>query len=205
MCLFDLANTGMTKHIILITDTQERALIIESILGKADYIVSARISLNDDWSRNIGKASFDAVFIATARSSPKILNGIRRISHEQPRPIVMFVDSDDGTAVDIATQAGVSAYVVDGLVGDRTTRIKAIMSAAIARFNAVQALRLELDETKAQLQERKIIERAKGFLMKQRGYSEDDAYRALRKLAMDRNKRLAEIASNVVSTSELIG
>lgn len=162
----------MPQHIILITDTQERALITESILVKADCIVSARLSPDDDWSRMVGNLQSDVVFIALESSSPEILNGIRRIGFEHPMPIVLFVDKDDVTAVNAATDAGVSAYVIDGFGGQRIIRIRAIISAAIARFNTMRALQLELNEVRTQLSECKAVA-ARSFQMKQHCYEDN--------------------------------
>lgn len=114
----------------------------------------------------------------------------------------MFCQDDASETITAAVKAGVSAYVVDGL---HPRRIKPILQTAVARFQDFQALRRELAETKTTLAERKILERAKGILMKQRGMSEEDAYQALRKLAMNRNKRIVEVADGVIAAAELLG
>jgi response regulator NasT len=101
-----------------------------------------------------------------------------------------------------ATRAGVSAYVVDGL---DPARVKSIIDVACARFEEFQRLRAALAEANLRLAERKVVERAKGVLMKARGLSEDEAYRALRRMAMDRNRRLAEVAQALVDAAELLG
>jgi len=122
------------------------------------------------------------------------------INREQPRPVVMFADKGDSDTITEAVRAGVSAYVVDGL---DTRRIRPILDVAIARFREYQALKDELVRTKNSLAERKEIDRAKGILMKKRGWSEDEAYQALRKMAMDQNKRLGEVARSVVEMAAL--
>jgi response regulator NasT len=164
----------MVKRVILITDTQERTLITESILVKADCVISARLSHDDDWYRNVGES--DAVFFALEKSSPEILNGIRRLCYKDPKPVVMFVDKGDESAVEDAIAAGVSAYVVDGFGGQRTLRIRAILSAAVARFNAMQSLQFELDKVKARLREYKINESSEVPDNIQPGYIQDNIH-----------------------------
>ena len=98
--------------------------------------------------------------------------------------------------------AGVSAYVVDGLKKDR---IKPILDTAISRFKAVERLRRELEEARSELAERKIIERAKGILMRQRGIGEPEAYALLRRTAMNQNRRIADVAESLVMAADLLG
>jgi response regulator NasT len=123
------------------------------------------------------------------------------VTRDDPRPIVMFTQDREGAMIREALKAGVSAYVVDGL---SVERIRPIMDVAVARFEQSQALRQELEEARASLTERKVIERAKGILMKQRACSEEEAYRLLRKAAMDGNKRLAEVAEQLIAMSRLL-
>jgi response regulator NasT len=123
------------------------------------------------------------------------------VTRDDPRPIVMFTQDREGAMIREALKAGVSAYVVDGLSAER---IRPIMDVAVARFEQSQALRKELEEARASLAERKVIERAKGIVMKQRACSEEEAYRLLRRAAMDGNKRLAEVAEQLIAMSRLL-
>jgi response regulator NasT len=123
------------------------------------------------------------------------------ITRDQPKPIVMFADASDATMIGRAVKAGVSAYVVDGI---DPQRVKPVVDVAIAQFREFQALRDELAQTKSSLAGRKLIERAKGLLMTERGMSEDEAYRALRKLAMDRGQRLTIVAENLLAVAQLL-
>ena len=113
----------------------------------------------------------------------------------------MFVDQSDAALTKAAIEAGVSAYVVDGL---RAERIKPILDAAIARFHMVHKMRVELAETRRALDERKLIDRAKGILMRARGIGEDEAYGLMRKAAMDQGKKLADIAQALVMATDLL-
>ena len=112
-----------------------------------------------------------------------------------PRPIVLFTDNDDAARIKAAFAAGITAYIVDGI---KPTRVKAVLDVAYARFEHERELRAELDNAKTQLAERKVLERAKGLLMKQMNLSEDDAFKRLRKMAMDRNIKLVEAAQRVI-------
>jgi response regulator NasT len=114
---------------------------------------------------------------------------------------VIAVDRSDSESIRAAVQAGVSAYVVGGLAPER---VRPVLEVAIARFNQYQALRRELETARSTLEERKVIERAKGILMKSRRLAEDEAFRLLRKMAMDRKTRLADVARQIVDAAELL-
>jgi two-component system, response regulator / RNA-binding antiterminator len=124
------------------------------------------------------------------------------LSRAIQRPIAMFVDRSDGAMIEKAVEAGVSAYVVDGL---KKERVKPILDMAISRFNAFSRLTRELEEARSALEERKIVDQAKGILMKTKGLSEADAYALLRKTAMNQNRRLVDIAQSLVTAANLLG
>jgi response regulator NasT len=123
-----------------------------------------------------------------------------QISREVRRPIAMFVDQSDGASIAAAIEAGVSAYVVDGL---RKERVRPIVEMAVSRFAAFERLRQERDDAVTQLAERKIVEKAKGLLMERRGMSENDAHAALRQAAMRQNRKMVEIARSVITAFEM--
>jgi response regulator NasT len=114
----------------------------------------------------------------------------------------MFSDANDSALIEAAVQAGVSAYVVDGM---QPHRLRPIIEVAIARFREFQALRDELQQTRNKLAERREIEKAKGILMKQKGMAEEEAYQALRKLAMDQGLKIGEVARQLISIAKLLG
>jgi response regulator NasT len=124
-----------------------------------------------------------------------------QVSRSVRRPIAMFVDRSDTDMIEAAVDSGVGAYVVDGL---RKERVKAILDMAVSRFNAFSKLRDELDRARAALDERKIVDRAKGILMKERGLTEEAAYSLLRKAAMNENRRITEVAQSVVTAARLL-
>jgi response regulator NasT len=130
-----------------------------------------------------------------------ILNMILDINQNQSMPVVMFAEDQQTETINKVIQAGVSAYIVDGF---EPKRIKSIVDIAIARFQQQQALKDELQKTKNQLEDRKLVDRAKAILIKSQGYNEDQAYHALRKLAMDRKLSLGEMAKNVIAMADLL-
>ncbi len=130
-----------------------------------------------------------------------ILEMILDINQNQSMPVVMFAEDQQTETINKVIQAGVSAYIVDGF---EPKRIKSIVDIAIARFQQQQALKDELQKTKNQLEDRKLIDRAKAILIKSQAYNEDQAYHALRKLAMDRKLSLGEMAKNVIAMADLL-
>ena len=144
----------------------------------------------------------DIVLIDTDSPSRDVLEQLAAVSSSAPRPVVLFSDDAENDSIRAAIKAGVSAYVVEGV---SAKRLEPVMRVAIERFEADQALLAELSDAKSQLADRKVIERAKGIIMKQRGFTEEEAFRALRNLAMEKNKKLGEIARQVISISTLLG
>jgi len=130
-----------------------------------------------------------------------VLQVIVKINEDYAVPIILFSDADDTKAINKVIKTGVSAYIVNGI---ESKRVKSIIHIAIARFNEQKKLKDELTQTKLKLEERKLIDRAKGILIKTRGFSEDESYHTLRKLAMDRNIVISEMAKNVISMAELL-
>ena len=130
-----------------------------------------------------------------------MLEELTLVSGTMDRPVAMFVDRSDPGITRAAIEAGVSAYVVDGL---RPERIKPILDAAIARFHLFARMRAELATTKAALEERKVIDRAKGFVMRAKGLDEGAAYQLIRKAAMDQGKRVVDLAQSLVTAAELL-
>ena len=141
------------------------------------------------------------MLIDISNPSRDMLEAMAMATGPLERPVAMFVDRSDESLTRAAIEAGVSAYVVDGL---HSERLKPILDAAVSRFNMFSRMRTELETTKRALEERKVIDRAKGLLMKARGIDEDEAYALLRKTAMDQGKRLADVAQALVTTFGLL-
>jgi response regulator NasT len=130
-----------------------------------------------------------------------VLEQMFQVSRVVQKPVAMFVDTADRGTIEAAIDAGVSAYVVDGL---RKERVRSIVEMSVSRFRAFEKLRVELDDTKRQLADRKVIDRAKGILMKVKGLTEDEAYVLMRSTAMREKKKIGEIAQSILTASELL-
>ncbi|SDH86028.1 ANTAR domain-containing response regulator [Alloyangia pacifica] len=188
--------------IAIVETDRERALLIEQSLRDAGEFTIHVVSEIPGLARRIQTLSPDVVLIDLESPSRDTLEELALASGPLERPVAMFVDRSGDGLTDAAIEAGVSAYVVDGL---KPQRVKPVLDAAIARFRMFQRMRTELAETKRALEERKVIDRAKGMLMKARGVGEDEAYALLRKAAMDQGKRVADVAQALVTAAGLLG
>lgn len=188
-------------RILLVDENPDRALILAEALREQGYDLVAQLPPRELSAKRVQDIAPDVVIVDMGSPSRDTIESMRQINADQPRPIVMFVDKSDDGMIEQAMQAGVSAYVIDGL---NLRRVKPIVDVAIARFREFQALRDELKKTKATLDERKIIERAKGLLMRERNLREDEAYAALRKLAMDRQQKLADVAEALLAFADVL-
>jgi response regulator NasT len=187
--------------ILLISEMPDKTGALQQTLKECGYRINSHISVQDDVIDEVNRCQPTVIVVATGETSQFFMNQLYNLNQENPKPIVIFTDKSESDLIKGAIQAGVSAYVVDGLVAER---VKPVIEIARARFEHDQSLRQELTKTRSQLEERKTIERAKGLIMKSRNLSEDEAYKALRKLAMNRNQRLIDVAKDVISVSELL-
>jgi response regulator NasT len=192
----------MTMRVLVVDESPERIAVLRQGLESAGYEVVAALAAPIELLRAVEQAQPDVIIIDTESPSRDVLEHVVMISRDQPRPIVMFASDAAPEAIREAVRAGVSAYIVDGL---DATRVKSIVEVAVARFGEYQRMRAELAEANLKLAERKRVERAKGILMKSRGMGEDEAYQALRRMAMDRGKRIGEIAQQLIDMAELLG
>lgn len=180
---------------------RDRALMIVDGLREAG---SFRVDVIGDATgleRRLEELRPDVVLIDLSDPNRDTLEQLALASAPTERVVAMFVDRSDSSTTRMAIDAGVSAYVVDGL---RKERIKPVLEAAIARFQVFARMRQELETTKAALAERKIIDRAKGLLMKAKGLGEDEAYALLRKTAMDQGRKVADVAQSLVTAADLL-
>ena len=190
-----------TLRIAVVEKDRDRALmIIDGLRDAGDHDVTV---IGDDTglARRLAAIAPDVVLIDLENPSRDILEELTLASGPSERPVAMFVDRSDDGVMRAAIEAGVSAYVVGGLSRER---IRPVLTAAIARFHMVARLRSELAATKAALEERKTVDRAKGMLMKAKGIGEDEAYALLRRAAMDQGKKLAEVAAALIVAAELL-
>jgi two-component system, response regulator / RNA-binding antiterminator len=187
--------------IIVVEEDRDRALLIVDSLrevGDNDIQVISEVT---SLARRVSERNPDIVLIDVANPSRDMIEELTIATAPLERPVAMFVDRSDDSLTKAAIEAGVSAYVVNGL---RPDRLEPVISAAVTRFNMFRRLREELAETRRALEERKVIDRAKGLLMKARGISEDEAYGLIRKAAMDQGRKISEVAAALVTAAGLL-
>jgi response regulator NasT len=186
-------------RILIVDQNAKRATILEEGLREAGYDHVVLVREVHNLLRRIVEINPDVIFIDLENPHRDVLEQMFQVSRSVPRPIAMFVDQSDTATIEEAVDAGVATYIVDGL---RKERIKPILDTTISRFNAFKKLKDQLDIAKQALEERKVIDRAKGLLMRERKLSEADAYELLRKSAMNENCRLVDIARSVLAKAK---
>ncbi len=187
--------------ILVIDENTIRASIIEEGLREAGHARVTVIHEVQGVARTIETLRPDVIIIDLENPNRDMMEHLFQLTRTVERPIAMFVDRSDTASIEAAVDAGVSAYIVDGL---KKERVKPILDMAVSRFNAFSRLQRELADAKSALEERKIVERAKGILMKMRGLSEDEAFALLRQTAMNEKKKMSEIAQSVVTAASLL-
>ena len=196
------AMTGEAPLRILVIDENPiRRAILDAGLKDAGFTNIALLGDTQGLLDRIYAVDPDVIIIDLQNPSRDVLEQMFQVSRIVRRPIAMFVDQSDRDTIEKAIDAGVSAYIVDGL---KRERVRAILDMTISRFRAFERLRAELEETKSALRERKVIEKAKGILMKSRGLDEEAAYALLRRTAMSKGKRIGDIAESLVSAIDLL-
>jgi two-component system, response regulator / RNA-binding antiterminator len=186
--------------IVIVDDSSVRAAILQDGLCESGYVNVVRIENTRDLLARIYSIDPDVILIDLENPSRDVLEQMFQVSRAVKRPIAMFVDQADTASIQASVDAGVSAYIVDGL---KKERVKHILDLCISRFNAFARLQGELDAAKSALEARKVIDRAKGILMKRKGLSEEDAYALLRTTAMNEKRKIAEVAQSVITAAEL--
>ena len=189
-----------SPKIVIVDESPIRAAILEEGLREAGFTGVVHIREMQSLLARIYALDPDVILIDLENPSRDVLEQMFQVSRAVRRPIAMFVDQSDAASTEAAVDAGVSAYIVGGL---RKDRIQNILDLCISRFNAFSRLQNELDRTRSALEERKVIDRAKGILMKAKSLTEETAYAMLRKTAMNENKKIAEVAQSVITAAEL--
>ncbi|WP_456618971.1 ANTAR domain-containing response regulator [Bradyrhizobium sp. P5_C12] len=190
-----------SPKIVIVDESPIRAAILQEGLREAGFTQVVHISEMQSLLARIYAVDPDIILIDLENPSRDVLEAMFQVSRAVKRPIAMFVDQSDSASIQASVEAGVSAYIVDGL---KKERIKPILDLCVSRFNAFAKLQEELERTKSQLEDRKIIERAKGILMKVKGLNEDEAYVLLRSTAMREKKKIGEIAQSIITASEML-
>lgn len=196
------ASVSASPTVVVIDENDVRAAILEEGLREAGFVNLSRLSDMTNLMRQLVNLDPDVIIIDLENPSRDVLEQMFQVSRSVARPVAMFIDQTDSEMTNAAMDAGVSAYVVDGL---KKERVKTIVDMAISRFNIFSKLRAELAEVRTELADRKVIERAKGIMMHSRKMSEEEAYTLLRRTAMTQKKRLADIAQSVITASQLLG
>ncbi|MDT8383377.1 MAG: ANTAR domain-containing protein [Gammaproteobacteria bacterium] len=185
---------------ILLNEVPAASQLLRQGLQAAGHEVVAEQDPGEDLLAAVQRHAPRLLVLNLRTANAILLGRIAELNRVQPLAVVLFVEVDRRELLERVMQCGVSAYVVDGL---QSERIEPIVNTALARFALMSGLRRELADTRQVLAGRKAIDRAKGVIMARRGCTEDEAYSRLRKLAMDRNQRMAEVAENVVATAAL--
>lgn len=186
---------------MLVDDNEARMDQLDQALSAAGHHVVARLLDTGDIVATVDRLAPDIVLLDVDSPSRDTLESLGHIWRDRPRPIVLFAQKSDSETIRRAMRAGVSAYVVDGM---NPNRLQPVIEVAIARFQEFQGMRRELENTRLKLADRRDVEKAKGLLMKRKGVDENAAYELLRKMAMDRNLRLGEVARSLIAAAELL-
>jgi response regulator NasT len=188
-------------RVLVIAESQDRAEIVRAGLALAGCELAEIVQMEAGMRPALERSAADAVIVEASSPTVDLLDRVVDAMGSNSLPMIVF--SGDGTPENIerGIRAGATAYVVDGL---KAERVPAIVSVALARFGMISELRSELATAQQKLAERKFVERAKGLLMKARNLSEDEAYHTLRRMAMERNRRMGEVAKSVIEMAELL-
>ncbi|MDH0648553.1 ANTAR domain-containing protein [Pseudomonas sp. GD03858] len=189
-------------RILLIDDTEKKVGRLKAALGEAGFDVIEAGSLSIDLPACIETVRPDVVLIDTESPGRDVMEQVVVVSRDHPRPIVLFTDEHDPGVMRQAIQAGVSAYIVEGI---HAARLQPILDVAMARFESDQSLRAQLLARDQQLAERKRIEQAKGLLMKMKDCNEEQAYTLMRRQAMSRQQKLIQVAEQIIAMSQMLG
>ncbi len=184
---------NIALKIILVDENSGRSAMLRRALQDQGHEVICRMSSS---SQLIDSNEMNADI-----PDEEVFANLTDVNKNKPKPIVMFTEESNSEMTSSAIKSGVNAYIVDGL---EENRVQPIIDVAMARFREFQALKDELDATRNQLSERKAVEKAKGLLMKHKGVNEDDAYKSLRRMAMDKNKRIVDVAESIINAFELL-
>jgi response regulator NasT len=186
---------------IVISDTPQATTLIKSVLTQTDYKV---IYESNDLSQQLTASWLiepDLIIVAMDKTDLTVLGQLKTIFENYPLPMVVFTQDDLDEGIELAVEAGVNAYIVDGL---KKNRIIPILKTACARFAKQQETQKQIEQLRTSLADRKIIDRAKGLIMEQRNCSEDEAYKLLRTSAMKQNLRMAKLSQNIIDAALIL-
>ena len=198
----DTQEGGAAIRILVVDENPIRRAVIEEGLKEAGYANVVALATTVRLGDHIYRLDPDVILMDLENPSRDVLDQMFQVSRVVRRPIAMFVDQSVRGSISASVDAGVSAYIVDGL---KKERVSDILEMTISRFRVFDKLRAELDEAKLALKDRKLIDRAKGFLMKSKGLDEEAAYSLLRQTAMRQSRKIADVAESLLSSIDLLG
>ena len=186
----------MVREILIVADNEKNIDALEKGIDGEDYLIKTIINFDVNLNQYLKDNPLDVIVIDVEVPLSIYLDKIREVYENTPMPIVMFTQMKDQTVtIENVIEAGVHAFIVNNV---EPNRIVTIIDTAVARFKQYQSISEKLKKTEATLEERKILDRAKGILMENRNLNEQESYALLRKMAMDQNKKIAEVATNVI-------
>lgn len=194
-------NITMSLRVLLVDHHSERAAAMADLLGREGFVVVETVTAPTSLAAKIEALKPDVVVLDLASPDRDALEALRLAGNETPRPMVMFCAEGDDSLVMEAMKAGVTAYAMDSV---QVERLKPLLDLAIAQFTQFQHLREERDAARQTLADRKLIDRAKGILMKRKDCDEETAYGLLRKTAMDRGVKLTTLAADIIAMEDLL-
>lgn len=192
---------NVKERILLINLVPEAQAVIEHGLESSNVVIVDKLSRLDNLNRLVKKHLVDMLVIVIDTELEKMIKTVKQLINEQPLPVAVFTHNPEIGFIQPAIKAGVNVYLIDGLSKERIT---AALETARVCFAEAQSLRQELEKTRANLEQRKLIERAKGIIMQRSEINEEDAYKAMRDMAMNKNIKIADLAKSVISAAELI-
>ena len=187
--------------ILLITDQMKERHPIVQAAARASYEVIGQLGADQNLLLQVNRLQPGILVLAVENFDKAIIDGLRELQSTRSLPVVVFTHDNSSQSMEAALKVGVSSYIVDC---KDYSRLPSLLEVAKLRFLEQFRLQNELDSTRQALQDRKVIDRAKGILMEQRQMSEDDAYRALRKMAMDKNRKIGEVAEQLVQVADML-
>lgn len=188
-------------RVLIIDPDEARAALVAEGLADVRPLAVRRAPNLEEAEPELSAFSPDVIVVACDSPDRDTLESLRETAGANPRPVVMFVDRSAPGLAEQAVEAGVAAYVVDGLAPGR---VRSVLEVAMRRFQLMQELRADLQKAKDDLASRKTVEKAKGLLMKERGLEEEAAYRLLRKLAMDSGRPIGAVAAELLAYAEVL-
>ena len=188
-------------RVMLVADDTEHQQILEQALTAASHVIAARLGTKADLLTAINLHKPDIILIDVDAPHSEMLESLDHINRDQPLPVIIFTGHSDAETTRRVMDAGVSAFVMDGL---RPERIPSLLHVAVARFEAQQVLHHDLNAARSRLSDLQDIEKAKGILMKRRGLDEAAAFALLRRMAMDRQQRIGEFARLLLSAADIL-